>query len=112
MLMEHQPFSKGTPEAQDSAVYAPTEDERKLVKKCEALYQKSKKFKAKYDYCWLDYYKMFRGRQWKEQRPSYRASEVFNLIWETIQTQVPVVVDARPKFEYLPQEPSDRELPT
>lgn len=109
MLMEHQPFGASTSK-EPSAIYNPTDDEKKLVSKCDSLFQKAKKFKSKIDFPWIDWYKMFRGKQWKEQRPSYRASEVFNLIWETIQTQVPVIVDARPKFEFLPREPSDRQF--
>lgn len=109
MLMQHEPFAKGTDQT-PSSVYNPTDDEKKLITRCEALFQKSKKFKAKVDYPWIDYYKMFRGKQWKETRPTYRASEVYNMIWETVQTQVPTIVDARPKFEFLPQEPSDRQF--
>jgi hypothetical protein len=109
MMMEHQPVSPS--QASDSShVYQPSMDEQKLVKKCDQLFQKAKKAKAKYDYAWIDYYKMFRGKQWKELRPSYRSSEVFNLIWQTVQSQIPVIMDARPKFEFLPQEPNDREF--
>lgn len=110
MLMEHQPPSQTSSNDSSSSVYVPSEEETKLVKKCQALLDKAKKAKSKYDYPWIDYYKMYRGRQWKEQRPSYRASEVFNLIWQTIQSQVPIIMDARPKFEFLPQEPSDRQF--
>ncbi len=106
ILEEHEPFQKD----ENKAIYDPTEDEKKLVKKCEGLFQKAKRAKSKYDWNWIENYKLFRGKQWKEQRPSYRASEVVNLIWQNVQTQVPVIVDARPKFEYLPQEPSDREF--
>ncbi len=109
MLMEHEPFSKGM-RAEEPGVYNPSDEDKKLLKKCEGLFQKAKKYKAKYDSSWVDYYKMFRGKQWKEQRPSYRSSEVLNLVWQTIQSQVPTIVDSRPKFEYLPQEPSDREF--
>lgn len=106
MLQEHEPFTKESKEGK----YNPSDEETKLIKKCEGLFAKAKKAKAKYDYCWIDYYKMFRGKQWKEERPSYRASEVFNLVWQAIQSQVPIIMDARPKFEYLPQEPSDRQF--
>ncbi len=109
MLMEHEPFSKSS-DRDVSTIYDPSDDEKKLIKKCEALLEKSKKVKAKYDYNWIEFYKLFRGKQWKEQRPSYRASEVFNLIWQTLQSQIPMIVDTRPKFEFLPMEPSDREF--
>lgn len=108
MLAEHE--AAAAKESASGDIYSPTDAEKALLKKCEGLFKKAKRDKRKYDFCWIDYYKMFRGRQWREQRPSYRASEVFNLIWETLQSQVPVIVDQRPKFEFLPQEPSDREF--
>lgn len=108
MLMEHEP-STSSKELTEN-VYNPDESERKLLKKCEGLFQKAKKARAAYDYSWVDYYKMFRGKQWKEQRPSYRAQEVFNMVWEAIQSQVPIMLDAKPKFEFLAQEPSDQQF--
>lgn len=109
-LMEHEP-SGASPSSQDKgAIYVPTDEERELLKKCDALFQKAKKARSKADSEWIDYYKLFRGKQWKEQRPSYRASEVFNIIWQIIQSTVPIIVDAKPKFEYLPQEPGDRQF--
>lgn len=92
------------------ATYEPTPEERKAIKLAERLFERAKKHRGQYDDKWLDYYRMFRGRQWKEQRPTYRHSEVVNLIFRTIQSQVPLQVDARPKFEFLPQEPADMEL--
>lgn len=90
--------------------YQPSSDETKAITQVEKLFEQSKKFKSKYDEKWNDYYNMFRGRQWKDQRPSFRHSEVVNLIFREIQSSVPIQTDTRPKFEYLPQEPSDIEL--
>ncbi len=90
--------------------YQPTSEEKKQIKEVDKLFQKAKLFKNQYDEKWLDWYKMFRGKQWKEQRPTYRHSEVINLIFQTIQSQVPIITDTRPKFEFLPQEPSDYAL--
>ena len=108
MISEHESPHDDPSEGDD--IYSPTNEEKALVKKLEGLFERDKKAKQKYDYCWVDYYKMFRGKQWKEQRPSYRSSEVFNLIWQAIQSQIPIITDAKPKFEYLPQEPGDREF--
>lgn len=90
--------------------YDPSPDEKKIVKKVEKMFQRAKAHRAMYDAKWIDWYKMFRGQQWADQRPSYRASAVFNLIFQTIQSQIPILTDARPKFDYMPEEPSDREF--
>jgi hypothetical protein len=109
--VSYDPFSlsnskkESTSKKKDS--YTPTEEERKLVKKCNDLLDKAKSFRSKYDEKWPDYYKMFRGKQWKEKRPSYRHSEVINLIFQTIQSIVPILTDAKPKFEYIATEPGD-----
>jgi hypothetical protein len=56
---------------------------------------------------WISYYKLFRGQQWNTKRPSWKTSEIINLIWQTIQSQVPLQTDARPKFTFLATEPQD-----
>ena len=92
------------------ATYEPDADEKKAIKLVEDMFDRARKHRAQYDEKWLDYYRMFRGKQWKEQRPSYRHSEVVNLVFRTIQSLVPIQVDHRPRFEFLPQEPGDLEL--
>lgn len=107
MMDEHQPRNMDTGTPVD---YQPTPEERKAVKMVERLFEKAKRARGLYDQNWLDYYHMFRGKQWKEHRPSYRHSEVINFVFRTIQSLVPIQVDARPRFEFLPQEPADLEL--
>jgi hypothetical protein len=107
LLSEHE--SRESPQGA-GADYTPSPDEKKLIKQVERLFDKAKKHRAQYDQEWLDNYHFFRGKQWKEQRPSYRHSEVINFVFRTIQTLVPIQTDARPRFEFLPEEPSDYEL--
>ena len=90
--------------------YEPTEDEIKAIKLAEYIFDKAKIARKKYDSKWLDNYKMFRGMQWKDARPSYRHSEVINLIFRAIQSDVPVLTDAMPKIEFIPTEPQDFEI--
>lgn len=107
MLSEHQAPTLNTTSPTE---YVPTDEERKTLKLVNSLFEKAKKWRRKYDENWLDDYKMFRGKQWKEQRPTYRHSEVINFIFQAIQSVVPVMTDNRPKFDFLPQEPGDYEL--
>jgi hypothetical protein len=90
--------------------YNPGEDDRKVLRLVDSLYTKAKKYRKRYDQKWIDFYKIFRGRQWKEVRPSYRHSEVLNLVFETIQSMVPTLTDSRPTLEFLPTIPSQNEL--
>ena len=101
MLEEHQSFSP----KEDDIKQSP--EEKKAVKLVEKLFEQSKRHREKYDYKWPLYHKMFRGKQWEEDRPSYRHSEVINLVFQAIQSIIPILTDARPRISYLPQEPSD-----
>ncbi len=109
MQDEHAPRDSNT-SANTGAVYMPTDEEKKTIKMVEKLFSKAKKHRSQYDKRWTDFYHMFRGKQWKEQRPSYRHAEVINHIFKSIQSTVPIQVDARPRFEFLPEEPSDQPL--
>lgn len=92
------------------ASYTPTEDEEKVLKYVRGLFSKARIYREPYVERWKDYYHDFRGKQWRTKRPSYRHSEVINLIFTAIQNQVPLMTDARPTVEFIPTEPSDREL--
>ncbi len=106
LIDEHQSRTS-EPSASD---YEPTAEERKTIKMVEKLFDKAKRHRALYDAKWLDFYHMFRGKQWKEQRPSYRHTEVINFVFRVIQSLVPIQTDSRPRFEHLPEEPSDIDL--
>jgi hypothetical protein len=108
MLSEHQPaYNNSQPIG-----YEPTGDEEKAIKMVDKLFMKAKNARKAYDEKWLDYYRMFRGKQWKDVRPSYRHSEVINLIFRAIQSDVPILTDVLPKPEFIAQEPNDLPLAT
>jgi hypothetical protein len=81
-----------------------------LVRKVQKLFHKAKQHREKYDQNWLDYYKFFRGRQWKDERPDYLHSEVINMVFQTIQGQIPIMTDKKPQISYSAQEPEDFEF--
>lgn len=90
--------------------YEPTPQQEEAIRLVERCYQKARNARKPYDEKWLDYYRMFRGKQWKDTRPSYRHSEVINLISRAIQSSVPILTDGRPKPQFIPQEPQDLEV--
>lgn len=108
LLAEHEPAPKDN-EGKDAS-YQPTDEERKVIKMVMRRFERAKKKRKPYDEKWLDNYKFFRGKQWKENRPTYRHSEVINMVFQAIQSSVGAMTDSRPKIEYLPKEPSDLEL--
>jgi len=111
IINEHESSKPEVPDQPDSGdLYQPTDAERRTIKLVEKIFMRSKRWRSQYDKNWMNNYKMFRGQQWREQRPSYRHSEVINLIFQSIQGSVPILTDTRPRWEYLPQDPSDREF--
>ena len=74
-------------------------------------FKKLKKHRSRYDKNWMHYYKMFRGDQWHDVRmPRFRQKEVINLVWQSIQSSMPLQTDARPRPIFIPEEPNDKPL--
>jgi hypothetical protein len=103
---EHEGRTKQGPEA----VYSPNPEERQAVELAKKLFQRARKHRSKYDGKWLDWYRMFRGKQWSDQRPSYRHSEVINLLFSNIQNQTALMTDTKPRLQFSPQDPSDAQF--
>ena len=103
-----EPRPRGETQSENS--YTPDEKDKKTLKFVYNLYSKSKQLREPYVEKWKDYYHMFRGKQWKQKRPSYRHSEVVNLVFTTIQNQIPLMTDTRPRSEFIATEPQDIEL--
>lgn len=109
VLNEHQSHKEGQ-EGPANGAYEPTPEEKADIKLVNQLYEKAKKGRKPHDQKWADRYRFYRGKQWKEQRPSYRHSEVVNMVFSSIQSQVPIQLDSKPRIEFLPQNPQDTEI--
>lgn len=106
-MLEHEPLLEDMEKDGGNATPNPSEKERKTLKLVNKLFHKAKQHRGLYDEHWLNYYKMFRGKQWSKHRPSFRHSEVINMVFQNIQSMVPIQTDSRPKISFLPTEPSD-----
>jgi len=87
-----------------------SDKEQAEVKRLMDLFYIFKRYRCRYDKKFMDYYKLVRGIQWDSKRPSWKNSEVINLVWKTIQSQIPLQTDVRPKFSFLPTDPTDLEF--
>jgi hypothetical protein len=109
VLEQNQP-AESEQDKQAQGSYQPDEKEQRAIKLVNELFEAAKKARKKYDDKWLDYYHYFRGKQWKGNRPTYKSSEVINLVWQHIQSIVPIITDSKPKFDFIGDEPSDTEF--
>lgn len=106
-LPENSVLGSGTKEP---STEIPFEDQQ-TVKMVERLFEKYKKHRSKYDKNWMHYYKVFRGDQWDGiKMPRWRQKEIVNMVWESIQSNLPLQTDARPQISFIPEEPSDMEF--
>lgn len=110
LISEHESGVKTKKSNEQINIFQPSEEQKKTIRLGESIFARNKKARGKYDKTWLEDYQIFRGDQWKQKRPSYRHSEVINLVFQTIQSTVPMMTDARPKFEFLAQEPNDQAI--
>lgn len=79
-----------------------------LVKKINELLTRAKRYRKRYDSDWhYNYEFVCGGRQWSQDRAKWRFSETVNVLWASIQTEIALQTDARPKFEFVGQEFSD-----
>ncbi len=86
---------------------APAE-EQDLAKKINELLSRSKRHRKRYDGDWhYNYEFVVSGRQWPQDRPRWRFSEVVNMTWANIMTEIAIQTDARPKFEFSTEETGD-----
>ena len=83
-------------------------ENQNIVKRINDMLAKAKRYRKRYDAEWHYNYKfVVSGRQWPMERPRWRFSEVINLTWADIMTEIALETDARPKFEFNAQDYTD-----
>lgn len=97
--------SVDNPAAQDQSP-----EEKEAVQLVEKLFIQAKRSREKQDNEWMDYFRYFRGKQWKDKRPTYRHSEVLNFIYAELINVLVLLTDVRPRIETVPEDPTDLEF--
>lgn len=71
------------------------------------LYETGKQAKSEVCKDWEKRYEYYGGKQWSSTRSKDKSSPVYNIIRSTVQSILPILTDARPGFNVLPQDPTD-----
>jgi len=84
------------------------QESQSIVKRVNELLARAKRYRKRYDQEWHYNYKFVcSGRQWPLERPRWRFSEVINITWADIMTEIAIQTDGRPKWEFTAQEYQD-----
>ena len=85
--------------------YTPSESDRKLIKRCEAMFDMAKKARNDTEKVWRDSEDLYMGNHWKGfKMPNYQNQVTLELIASTIDTMVPVLSSRPPKIDVMPVE--------
>ena len=91
--------------------YTPTDKEKKLVEWVYTKFKQAYVAKAPLMNKWKDYMKAYKGTYFKnESRPDYKSDEISNMVFSTIETIRPIMVDNNPKFLAVPRTPQGMEF--
>lgn len=95
------------PEEVNKNVNQEDSEDKQEVKLVLELLEQGKS--AKVDICadWDKRFEFYQGKQWSGTRPSYKSTPVYNIIRSTVQSILPILTDARPGFNVMPEEPND-----
>lgn len=74
------------------------------------LLDQGKKSKDAITADWDERWDFVNDKQWRQPRPKNKSDAVFNVIKITLQTKLPILTDAQPGFNVIPEEPSDYEF--
>ena len=91
--------------------YIPTDKEKKLVEWVYTKFKQAYVAKAPLMNKWKDYMKAYKGTYFKnDSRPDYKSDEISNMVFSTIETIRPIMVDNNPKFLAIPNTPQGTEF--
>ena len=91
--------------------YVPTDKEKRLVEWVYTKFKQAYVSKAPLINKWKDYMKAYKGTYFiNESRPDYKSNEISNMVFSTIETIRPIMVDNNPKFLAIPNTPTGMEF--
>lgn len=105
-IPEHQPIVKSPVESM-SGIPSNEDPDVKLVLD---LFSSAKQYKDEITQDWDKRWQFYNDQQWDAKRPKNRSDASINIIKIAIQTMLPILTDARPGFNVLPEEPTDFEF--
>ena len=103
-------FGTGKSFKKSSEIDPQSEESMATVKRMKKLFEAARSARKPKDPRWNEQLEFYLGKQWQAKRPSFRSSEVFNLVFSLVEGMVPIIKDARPRIGFSPVEPQDLEL--
>ena len=92
---------KDTEEPKNKSEEKNEDEEQKIVQKIQSMYKKSYDSKSALHKQWDKNYKAYTGELFESNLPSFRANEVSNYIFSTIETIKPIMLNDNPKIQVL-----------
>jgi len=85
-------------------------EDQEVVQMVNSLFEKARKARKVKEAKWDENFEFYLGRQWPYRRPTYRHSEVINLVFSAVEQVVPIMNDNRPQIDFIPEDIDDRDL--
>lgn len=92
------------PVQEEKSDFKKESEENDIVTRVKAMYKRSYDSKSDLHSKWKDNYKAYTGELFKKQTPDFRANEVSNFIFSTIETIKPVMLSNNPKTQVIPRQ--------
>jgi len=95
------------PQQPQDTQYNPTAEEKADIDLVMKSLDSAKEARKKWDKNWDTYERYYDGEQWINKRAEGKAMPVSNVIFQVIQTIVPIMTDAQPGFDVGAKTPQD-----